>query len=135
MRRSLLALMIASVILSAEGKKYITELTDDNFQNEVIESEVPVLVDFWAEWCGPCKTLGPIIDELAEENYGKIKFAKINVDKSPKTASAYAIRSIPTVGVFKEGKPDQGFVGLRSKHEIQKFIEQYFPAKKADGKN
>ena len=110
--------------LAAEGKN-LTKLTDDNFQKEVLDSDQIVLVDFWAPWCGPCKKLGPIIEELANENHKNIKFAKLNVDNSKKIAGKYGIRSIPTVGIFKDGKPIDGFVGLKSKVEIEILLKKH----------
>ncbi|NOR44446.1 MAG: thioredoxin [Candidatus Delongbacteria bacterium] len=110
--------------LTAEGKN-LTKLTDDNFKKEVLESDQIVLVDFWAPWCGPCKKLGPIIEELANEQHENFKFTKLNVDNSKKIASTYGIRSIPTVGIFKDGKPIDGFVGLRSKSEIETLLKKH----------
>lgn len=110
--------------LVAEGKN-LTKLSDENFSKEVLESEKIVLVDFWAPWCGPCKKLGPIIEELADEKNENIKFTKLNVDENKKMAGAYGIRSIPTVAIFKDGKPIDGFVGLRSKSEIKALLKKH----------
>ena len=89
-------------------------LTDENFKKEVLEANLPVLVDFWAPWCGPCQTAGPVIEELAKEHEGKIKVGKLNVDENPKISEKYGILSIPTVIIFKNGeevKRQVGFVG------------------------
>ncbi|PJC27935.1 thioredoxin [Candidatus Shapirobacteria bacterium CG_4_9_14_0_2_um_filter_39_11] len=89
-------------------------LTDENFKKEVLEANLPVLVDFWAPWCGPCQTAGPVIEELAKEYEGKIKVGKLNVDENPKISEKYGILSIPTVIIFKNGeevKRQVGFVG------------------------
>jgi len=126
MKKLLLSLMLITVLSLSSESKYITELSDENFEAEVLKSEQAVLVDFWAPWCGPCKTLGPIIEELAEENHLEMKFAKLNVDNNNKTAAAYGIRSIPTVGIFIDGKPVDGFVGLRNKDQIKEILKKYF---------
>ena len=97
-------------------------ITEENFENEVLNSDKPVLVDFWAQWCGPCRMLGPIIEEIANDYEGKVKVGKVNVDEQPNLASKYGIASIPTVIVFKNGKPEKTFVGLRSKNEIDNMI-------------
>jgi len=86
-------------------------LTDENFENEVTGSQVSVLVDFWAEWCSPCRTVGPIIEEIAEEYSGKLKVGKLNVDENQKSTYRYGIRSIPTLIVFKDGKPVDKIIG------------------------
>ena len=89
-------------------------LTDENFKKEVLEANLPVLVDFWAPWCGPCQTAGPVIEELAKEHEGKIKMGKLNVDENPQIGQKYGILSIPTVIIFKNGeevKRQVGFVG------------------------
>ncbi len=98
-------------------------ITEENFENEVLNSDKPVLVDFWAQWCGPCKMLGPIIEEIANDYEGKVKVGKVNVDEQPNLASKYGIASIPTVIVFKNGKPEKTSVGLRSKNEIENMIK------------
>ena len=97
-------------------------ITEENFENEVLNSDKPVLVDFWAQWCGPCRMLGPIIEEIANDYEGKVKVGKVN-DEQPNLASKYGIASIPTVIVFKNGKPEKTLVGLRSKNEIENMIK------------
>ncbi len=94
----------------AETAKYIT-LTDENFQEEVLNSDVPVLVDFWAVWCGPCRVIAPVIEQLAEEFEGRAKVAKLDVDHNPQTAMAYGIRSIPTLLFFKDGQVVDQMIG------------------------
>ena len=98
-------------------------ITEENFENEVLNSDKPVLVDFWAQWCGACRMLGPIIEEIANDYEGKVKVGKVNVDEQPNLASKYGIASIPTVIVFKNGKPEKTLVGLRSKNEIENMIK------------
>lgn len=99
-------------------------ITYQNFEDEVINSNIPVLVDFWAEWCGPCRMVSPIIDELANEYDGKIKVGKVNVDEENELAMQFKIMSIPTIGIFKEGKLVDKIVGARPKAELEKFIEK-----------
>ena len=94
------------------------EFNGDNFQSEVLGSDQPVLVDFWAPWCGPCKQLGPVIDELAGEYEGKAKIGKVNVDNNQDLAAQFGIRGIPTVILFKGGEVVQNFVGLKSKDDL-----------------
>ena len=98
---------------------------DENFKSEVMDSSVPVLVDFWAPWCGPCKMIAPIIDECAKEYSGKLKVAKLNVDECPKTASQFGIMSIPTLIFFKQGKVMAQAVGALSKAELKRRIEEH----------
>ena len=102
------------------------EFTDDNFEAEVLKSSVPVLVDFWAEWCGPCKMLTPIIEELAKEYAGTVKIGKLNVDNSPVSASRYAVNSIPTLLFVKGGNVVDQHVGLLAKKALQSKIDQFF---------
>lgn len=97
---------------------------DRDFIQEVLESDTPVLVDFWADWCAPCKMVAPLIDELAKEYDGKIKFTKVDVDDNPQTASQYGIRSIPTLLVFKGGAPIDQVVGAVPKATIKKRLDE-----------
>lgn len=97
---------------------YEITLTNENFQNEVLKSEVPVLVDFWAAWCGPCRMVAPIIEEIAKEYTGKVKVGKINVDEQPELASAFRIASIPTIMIFKNGKIIDTIIGYQSKERL-----------------
>ncbi|MDD5725489.1 MAG: thioredoxin [Candidatus Omnitrophica bacterium] len=98
--------------------------TDLNFKKEVLESDLPVMVDFWATWCAPCKMLSPLVDELAEEYRGRIKIGKIDVDTNSKIATEYGVMSIPTVMFFKNGKVSDQFVGALSKPELKRKIEE-----------
>jgi thioredoxin 1 len=101
----------------------LQHFTDANFKKEVLESKLPVMVDFWATWCGPCKMIAPIVEELAKEYSGKIKIGKINVEESPKTPSQYGVMSIPTLIFFKEGKVMEQVVGALNKAELKKKID------------
>lgn len=94
-------------------------ITKDNFENEVIKSDKPVLVDFWATWCGPCRMLAPVVEEIAEENSELIKVGKVNVDEEPLLANQFGISSIPTLILFKDGKPVSTSLGYRSKPMIE----------------
>lgn len=98
-------------------------VTDDNFQNEVLDSDAPVLVDFWAEWCGPCKALTPIIDELATELGDKVKIVKINIEDAPETPSKYGIRGVPTLMIFKGGEVVDTRVGGLPKDQLKQWVE------------
>jgi len=102
----------------------IVTLTDGNFGNEVLKSPVPVLVDFWAEWCGPCKMVAPILDELATEYDGKVKIAKLNIDDYQALATQYGIRAIPTLLIFKGGEVTDQIVGLRSKKDFKAKLDR-----------
>jgi len=97
----------------------IVNLTRENFANEVLQSPAPVLVDFWAEWCGPCKMISPILDELADEYDGRVKFGKVNVDEQQAVATEYGIRAIPTLLLFNKGQVADQIVGLRSKRDLK----------------
>ena len=98
-------------------------VTDIDFEQEVLQAETPVLVDFWAEWCAPCKMVAPVLDDLANEYDGKIKFTKVDVDTNPETAMKYGIRSIPTLLVFKGGSPVDQLVGAVPKAVIKKRLD------------
>lgn len=100
------------------------QLTDQNFEQEVLKSEKPVLVDFWAAWCGPCQMMGPIINELAEEVKEKYKVGKLNVDENRETASKYGVMSIPTLIIFKDGKEVKQLVGVQSKEVLKSELEK-----------
>jgi thioredoxin 1 len=101
----------------------IFEVTDANFDEEVLKSETPVMVDFWAAWCGPCRALAPIVDELANSYSGKLKVAKMDVDKNAATPNRYNVRGIPTLLIFKQGKLQEQIVGYVSKDTIEKAIK------------
>jgi thioredoxin 1 len=101
----------------------VTHVTDADFDKEVLKSTEPVLVDFWATWCGPCRMMAPVLDETSEEFAGKVKVMKIDVDENPKTAGAYGIMSIPTMIVFKDGKPLGKIVGYVPKPQLKKAVE------------
>ncbi|MFA5361933.1 MAG: thioredoxin [Candidatus Omnitrophota bacterium] len=103
----------------------LVHLTDGNFKSEVLDSESPVLVDFWATWCGPCKAIAPLIEELAREYDGKIKVGKVDVDENPRTAGQYGIMSIPTLIFFKKGQISEQVVGALNKSELKKRIESH----------
>jgi thioredoxin 1 len=102
----------------------VLQLTDGNFKQEVLQSSIPVLVDFWAPWCGPCRMLAPTIEELSREYDGKIKVCKLNTDESPETAGGFGISSIPTVLVFKNGQVVDRLVGLNPKKKFQDMLNQ-----------
>lgn len=103
----------------------ITIITKNNFEEEVVNSDKTVMVDFWAPWCGPCRAVGPIMDELASEYDGKAKVAKINVDEEGEIAAKFRIMSIPTIMVFKEGEVVEKLIGARSKSELSEIIDKH----------
>lgn len=102
----------------------IVELSDDSFDGEVLKCSQPVLVDYWAEWCGPCKSIAPLLEEVADEYDGKLKVAKINIDDNPKTPPTYGIRGIPTLMLFKDGEVKSTKVGALSKSQLTSFLNE-----------
>jgi len=103
--------------------EHIVQLSDDSFEAEVLKSGVPVLVDYWAEWCGPCKMIAPVLDDIAGEYLGKVKIAKLNIDANPLTPPRYGIRGIPTLMLFKSGEVEATKVGAVSKSQLTAFID------------
>ncbi|WP_127478441.1 thioredoxin TrxA [Sulfurivermis fontis] len=101
----------------------IVYVTDDTFEREIIKAEGPVLVDYWADWCGPCKMIAPILDEIAEEYSGRLKVAKLNIDENPNTPPKFGIRGIPTLMLFKNGNVEATKVGAVSKSQLTAFID------------
>jgi thioredoxin 1 len=97
----------------------ISALTQDNFEKEVLQSATPVLVDFWAEWCGPCKMIAPLLDELADEYQGKVKIGKVNIDEQQELATKYGIRAIPTLLLINKGEVTEQMVGAKSKRDLK----------------
>jgi len=101
----------------------IIYVSDDSFEEDVLNSAIPVLVDYWAEWCGPCKMIAPVLDEIADEYAGKVIIAKFNIDENPKTPPRYGIRGIPTLMLFKDGEVEATKVGAVSKSQLTAFID------------
>lgn len=102
----------------------IHAVSDDSFENEVIESNVPVVVDFWAQWCGPCKALAPVLEDVAKNYTDKVKFVKIDVDHNPSTPPKFGVRGIPTLILFKDGQVKATQVGLLNKTDLAQFIDK-----------
>ena len=100
------------------------DISDDNFDSEVLKSDKPVLIDFWAEWCGQCKVLGPVIDEVAEDYSDRVKFVKLNIDNNPSNTQKFGIRGIPTLLLFKNGEKIDTSVGVLSKSELASFLDK-----------
>ncbi len=103
--------------------KWITHVSDETFEAEVLQSDVPVLLDFWAEWCAPCKQIAPILDQIAEEYQDRLKIAKLNIDQAPETPQKYSVRGIPTLIIFKNGVVEATKVGAASKSQLTAFID------------
>ena len=104
---------------------HVTNLTDSTFDEQIAAAGEPLLVDFWAEWCGPCKTIAPVLDEIAAENAGKLSIAKLNVDDNPEIAQRFGVMSIPTLIVFKDGQPAKRLVGAKGKGQLLQELSQF----------
>lgn len=123
-RNPLVSRLITMFTRRLDVSNELTHLSDDSFEDEVLKSEQPVLVDYWAEWCGPCKMIAPILEEIASEYTGRIKVAKINIDENPGTPPKYGIRGIPTLMLFKNGEVEATKVGALSKSQLAAFLDQ-----------
>lgn len=105
--------------------EHIHHISDDTFEQEVLQQKIPVLVDYWAEWCGPCRMVAPVLDEVAQEYAGRIKIAKLNVDENEETPTKYGIRGIPTLMIFKNGDVEATKVGALPKSQVVEFINAH----------
>jgi len=105
--------------------EHVHSVTDDDFEAQVLKSSIPVLVDYWAEWCGPCRAIAPVLDEISANYNGRLKIAKIDIDKNQKTPANYGVRNIPTLMLFKDGDLVATKVGLLSKSQLTSFIDSY----------
>ena len=103
----------------------ILTLTQDNFEKNVLKSQTPILVDFWAEWCGPCKMIAPVLDELAEEYSGRVNIGKVNVDENQNLAAEYGVRAIPTLLLFQNGQVAEQMLGLKSKRDLKASLDKF----------
>lgn len=120
----IIMLMILTISCSAGSneKQFVKAIAEKDFKAEVLDSKIPVFVDFWAPWCGPCRMVGPIVEELAKKHNGKMKFVKVNVDDASKLSAEYKITGIPMMAVFKKGKMAEQVVGAYPKEDLDKFI-------------
>jgi len=107
------------------SKDKIFHITDDTFEQEVLEGDIPVLTDFWAEWCGPCRTIAPVLEEISQEYDGRLKIAKIDVDENPEAPARFGIQGIPTLILFKDGKPVERLVGAMPKDRLLSHIRPH----------